>query len=334
MRYKAGLLRFSPPCSWTLCEMLEKPDPDRIFGALFVSAVISAMLFSGTCIQAFYYFQHYRSDKLLTKLFVAMLLVLETLQTIFNTYNVYRFTITSYTGDPFTLLNTDWAVSAEVSQSSIAIFAVHMFYTRRVYYVSHKNVPLVTALFTLVLAHFGMHIATAVKAFQILDSKSAMHLIPYLEATISLAVATDIMIAVSLSFYLHKSRSGAQNTDAMINRLIVHAINNGILTGVFDVLVLTIAAAYPKNMVYIAIYQVISKLYTNSVLATLNSRRSMTHTSEVTRISFGPPSRGSSYMMTAMGRPESGIGKVKKPSPLLSRVITMVLDSLLLSGLV
>ncbi|EEB98957.1 hypothetical protein MPER_01443 [Moniliophthora perniciosa FA553] len=43
-------------------------------------------------------------------------------------------------------------------------------------------------------------------------------------------VAGDVICAVALSYYLHSSRSGIKSTDTRINKLIIHAVNNGLLT--------------------------------------------------------------------------------------------------------
>ncbi|KAF9459321.1 hypothetical protein BDZ94DRAFT_1049304 [Collybia nuda] len=67
-----------------------------------------------------------------------------------------------------------------------------------------------------------------------------------------------------------------KSTDSITNRLIAHIIGNGILTTIVDILVLAFALGD-------------SIIYVNSVLASLNSRRSMTRVGEITRISFVLP---------------------------------------------
>ncbi|EEB97801.1 hypothetical protein MPER_02806, partial [Moniliophthora perniciosa FA553] len=43
---------------------------------------------------------------------------------------------------------------------------------------------------------------------------------------LSSAAAIDIICATALSYYLHSSRSGIQRSDTLINKLIIHSINN------------------------------------------------------------------------------------------------------------
>ncbi|KIJ30920.1 hypothetical protein M422DRAFT_267532 [Sphaerobolus stellatus SS14] len=44
--------------------------------------------------------------------------------------------------------------------------------------------------------------------------------------------ACDILISVSLCYVLHSHRSGTKRTDSLINRMIIYAINRGIVTSI------------------------------------------------------------------------------------------------------
>jgi len=95
--------------------------------------------------------------------------------------------------------------------------------------------------------------------------------------SLSLGVATDMIIAGSLSFYLHTSRSGMESTNTLINKLMVYTINNGILTSVFDIIVLGFVTDV-HNLIFFSIFQVVGNLYTNSMMATLNARHLLSQT--------------------------------------------------------
>ncbi|PPQ94508.1 LOW QUALITY PROTEIN: hypothetical protein CVT25_014162 [Psilocybe cyanescens] len=102
------------------------------------------------------------------------------------------------------------------------------------------------------------------------------------KAILSSAAAIDIVIASTLSYYLHKNRSGIKQrikyygsrTDKIINRLMIYTINNGILTSVLDVVTLSLVIARSKDLIFFAVSQVLATVYSNSLLATLNSRNS------------------------------------------------------------
>lgn len=92
---------------------------------------------------------------------------------------------------------------------------------------------------------------------------------------LALGVFTDILTALTLSYYLRKLKTGYQKADSLVNQLILYAINTGILTSTISVACLISYDLMPKNFVFIGCYFVLSKLYANSLMATLNTRHIM-----------------------------------------------------------
>ncbi|KDR69561.1 hypothetical protein GALMADRAFT_145313 [Galerina marginata CBS 339.88] len=267
-------------------------DLNDTFGALLIGVVLSAGLFGVTCSQVFYYSQNYASDGILIKGAVATLLILEGLHSAFSIHAIYYYTILNYL-NPLALIQATWSAIMTLGISSLIILVVHLFYVRRVYHVSRKNIPLVTLLAALSLGHFGTGIAVTVRAFQLEFFAAFSRSSRIVAASLSLAVATDILTAASLSYYLHTSRSGIERTDTLINKLMAYAINNGILTSLFDIIVLTFDTVEPNNLIFLAIFQVVGNLYTNSMMATLNSRHSLSK--------VNPPAvSGSGYIMNSL----------------------------------
>ncbi|KAL9713609.1 hypothetical protein Ac2012v2_003220 [Leucoagaricus gongylophorus] len=89
-------------------------------------------------------------------------------------------------------------------------------------------------------------------------------------------VATDFLIALSLGYFLNRGRSGILRTDKIINKLIFWSVNIGILTSLTD-FVVVMTSELEDNLVFLAIYQIISNciqtpVYAASMLATLNLR--------------------------------------------------------------
>ncbi|KAJ8692111.1 hypothetical protein PTI98_009451 [Pleurotus ostreatus] len=91
------------------------------------------------------------------------------------------------------------------------------------------------------------------------------------------AMICDIMISVTLVYSLHKNRSGIKTSDAMIDKLIVYFIGISTLSSVFALINLVTWVAMPKNVIFVIFHSVISKLYVNSLLVTLNSRQQFRH---------------------------------------------------------
>jgi len=90
---------------------------------------------------------------------------------------------------------------------------------------------------------------------------------------LGLAVVVDLIIAFTLVYYLHKSRSGFQATDNLVRTLQTYVINSGGLTMICSIAVVATFAAIADNYVFLGLVEIQSKLYANSFLATLNARQ-------------------------------------------------------------
>jgi len=88
-----------------------------------------------------------------------------------------------------------------------------------------------------------------------------------------LGAATDLLIAGTLCTLLNFSRTGFQRSDAIINRLIIFSVNTGLLTSLCALASLISILVAGNTFVYIAFFFCLGRLYTNSLLATLNARK-------------------------------------------------------------
>ncbi|KAK0237743.1 hypothetical protein EDD85DRAFT_555306 [Armillaria nabsnona] len=181
--------------------------------------------------------------------------ILEVLHLAFGSHAIYYYVILHY-GDPAALVEVTWSVSLIIGITSLIALLVYLFYARRIYYLSNHNIPLVAVVVIPSFCRLGI----------------SMFVTGY-RASLALYVVTDLLIALLLCYFLHSSRTGIKRTDTLINRLIVYAIHNGLITSVADIFVIAFNIAYPKNLVYLSVDLIVANLYSNSFLATLNARR-------------------------------------------------------------
>ncbi|KDR71512.1 hypothetical protein GALMADRAFT_102487 [Galerina marginata CBS 339.88] len=99
------------------------------------------------------------------------------------------------------------------------------------------------------------------------------------------AVIADTMVAVSLCILLIKSRTGFKRTDSLVTTLMVFSINTGLLTSISAIACFVTYAIWPQRFIFMGIYFALSKLYVNSLLASLNARSTL---------------RGQSYAMSTI----------------------------------
>ncbi|RXW17156.1 hypothetical protein EST38_g8698 [Candolleomyces aberdarensis] len=244
---------------------------DNTLGAAFVGMTVAAVLHGVSCVQAWYYFTH-QSDRWPIKSLVAAVMFFDTVHQALITHTVYSYTITNW-GNPIILDELIWSLLVEVLFNGLTALLVQSFLTMRVWRLSSRNYLLTGLTALLVIAEFACVIAftglsLGLKTFSRLANLEALSI-----TVNALAAAGDVLIAATLCTILHRSRTGFHRSDTMINKLILFSVNTGFLTSLCAVGSLITIVVAGHTFLYIAFFFCIGRLYTNSLLATLNARK-------------------------------------------------------------
>ncbi|KAJ2914321.1 hypothetical protein MD484_g6095, partial [Candolleomyces efflorescens] len=232
---------------------------------------IAAVLHGVSCVQAWYYFNH-QSDRWPIKSLVAAVMIFDTVHQALITHTVYSYTVTNW-GNPIILDSLVWSLLVEVLFNGLTALLVQSFLTMRVWRLSSHNFLLTGFTGLLVVAEFACVIAftgasLGLKTFSRLANLEALSI-----TVNALAAAGDVLIAATLCTILHRSRTGFHRSDTMINKLILFSVNTGFLTSLCAVGSLISIVVAGHTFLYIAFFFCIGRLYTNSLLATLNARK-------------------------------------------------------------
>ncbi|KIY70896.1 hypothetical protein CYLTODRAFT_160531 [Cylindrobasidium torrendii FP15055 ss-10] len=266
------------PTSAASPAMIVFPALDNTMGALMIGALVSTALWGITCMQTFEYYGSYlKYDNIMFKIMVTIVFICDTLHEVFICHTVYTYMV-SHFGDPVAIGKVEWSILAEVICSGLVAFVVQSFFTYRVWVLSRKKFLLVLPLALLVIAELAVTLAYFSKAvarvkvevytdsFKVRDLSQALN---------AIGAAGDILITVTLIYLLHRSKSGMRKSDAMVNSLILFALNTGLLTSLCALMSLIMILIYPDTFLYIAFFFCLSRLYANSLMATLNARRKL-----------------------------------------------------------
>ncbi|KAJ7206110.1 hypothetical protein GGX14DRAFT_397371 [Mycena pura] len=211
---------------------------DTTLGAIAVCYMLAWGLYGVMSTQTFSYFQKFNvSDSLWLKGLVAVLWLLDTLQLVLIGHVLYYWLITNY-ANPAVLADSVWFLTYRVfvCESSPA-FASHGSYKKPA--VSSGNRILSGIIVLLSFCYFGFEMAVQVRT-----------------------------------------------TDSLVNKLILYAMSTGLLTSCLvghDLrtplkffgewfMTKTQFLTMPNNLIHISFNIVVGKLYTNSLLASLNFR--------------------------------------------------------------
>ncbi|KAJ6524057.1 hypothetical protein B0H10DRAFT_354051 [Mycena sp. CBHHK59/15] len=246
------------------------------YGAYLIGAIAAAILYGIILLQVVFYFDRYPKDKFMIKALVVTLLLLDTMTLITETHGLYHYLIVNF-GNFEVLLVQVWSVQVEALIAYTIMLITQAFFISRIWELGGRKVIIPVILTCFMFGAFGTAMAIVTKVFLFKFWSSS--LLPYMRALVAanktLETAADALITASLCYYLHRGRTGLKQTNSMINRLMVFAINRGAITTFLQLCYLIAFEAKADSMAWVAIHVAISKVYTNSVLATLNSRNAI-----------------------------------------------------------
>ncbi|KAI5118226.1 hypothetical protein M0805_000722 [Coniferiporia weirii] len=248
---------------------------DNTMGALFLGVIFSMALWGAGTVQMYYYYNTYHAkDEIWIKLLVFVVWVLDTAHQGLITQSCYVYLVTQY-GNAEYLAVLERSLMVMVIVTAAICFIVQTFFTVRIWRLSQKNIFITAFVFVFVLAQLIstlVYFGTAIHFTQFVQLLGIRNLTRSINVVNAMA---DAAIAGALVFLLQNSRTGFRHSESVINRLILFTVNTGLLTGMTAVVCLAMNLAFPTTFLYILFYLMTSRLYMNSLLATLNSRKSV-----------------------------------------------------------
>ncbi|KAF8599118.1 hypothetical protein BDV93DRAFT_526302 [Ceratobasidium sp. AG-I] len=253
---------------------------DTTFGATYIGVVIATFLYGILTLQTYTYWIRYIHDSTFDRLFVVALWIADTLQLIFICHMQYHYSITNY-ANPAALQYNNWSFNMEVGLTAIITFMVQAFFARRAFFFTKRigsritttrRTQIMGAVIGLTtFTGLGFGLASFVMTFILGKFEKFIEYRWLVGGWLGAAAACDIMIVYMLSTALMTQRTGFGRTDMLIDKLMRYTINTGLLTSIIATVDL-IAFCTMNNLVHLAFNFVLGKLYTNTLLATLNAR--------------------------------------------------------------
>ncbi|KAJ8488804.1 hypothetical protein ONZ45_g13815 [Pleurotus djamor] len=235
---------------------------------LVIGTILACPLYGITIAQSVWYYQNYPKDSVYMKGFIAVLLLIDGAQTV----GLADGPSSSRNGS--SIETSSRGMFLDLYFLTFIVVLAHFAYTYRVWTLSDKNLITTSVLVLLTVTRFAVSLALDItmqirnNAFQIHDSTgNGIGL-----AEMSVAVVCDLLIAASMAYYLRRRRSGSPRTVSLVDRLIMHVIGIGLLTSLFVVIILIVWILHPHDLIFMVFHSIMSKLYVNSFLVTLNAR--------------------------------------------------------------
>ncbi|KAJ6629218.1 hypothetical protein B0H10DRAFT_1988587, partial [Mycena sp. CBHHK59/15] len=227
---------------------------------------VATSIYGISVLQVYLYYRNYPTDRVTWKFTVALLFVLDTLTTIFAGHALYSFYVLNFGKDPSINLAVPWSFSTEKLLVTLTTFVAQCFYANAVWKVTVNKIITASVAF-LALASLSLGIVTTVELFTIQRVIGTRNFSIISGLVQGLAALNDVIIAVSMCYHLYHNRSG--------------------LPSIVQILFLVTNVAIPGSSYWQPFHQAVGKLYVNSVLATLNVRKTFQQKSEV-QLGTGP----------------------------------------------
>ncbi|KAK0193788.1 hypothetical protein F5146DRAFT_401440 [Armillaria mellea] len=255
---------------------MEAIDITNTFGAMFIGALVTMVIYGITTLQTYFYFMTYPQDSPGIKSFVGLIWSLDTIHIVFMCHTMHYYLIAGF-GNPAHLVEGTWSLFSSIMVNVIIASLVQCFFAQRIHELCPKPYKrwMTSVIGSMVFAHlcFGLETVGQFfvrKEFSRLKEVNYVAVLPFGIT----AILSDLLIALGLCFLLRRSRTNSPNTDYLIKILVRYAITRCLLTSLIAVVEVILAPTFYS----FAIDFVIGKLWSNSMLASLNSRRSLRDT--------------------------------------------------------
>ncbi|KAI0767047.1 hypothetical protein C8Q74DRAFT_1369905 [Fomes fomentarius] len=259
--------------------------------------------------QVYHYYTTYPGDRRWLKILVAVVMVLETVVTMCCTEICYFYAVSNFdhperlarvtcecTRNNDGLHPSDPIAEIVAVAGSTTVVVSQFFFLHRVYILSDLQADFVSLLlFTRIVLktillllesspainddfelgpQFKSRTVTAVDCLRLERWEQVFKRLWLLSIHNAASAVTDMYTTGVLIHELRRSRTGLPSTDSLITILIKYSVNTGLVTGIYNIVsfVFTLTA---HNLIHFGIIIVGIKLYSNALLAALNSRSSI-----------------------------------------------------------
>ncbi|KAI9567809.1 hypothetical protein HD554DRAFT_835997 [Boletus coccyginus] len=262
-------------------------NANNTLGALLVGALFASAFWGVTSVQTYLYYQRYPNDRLLLKLIVAALWILDTFDACLTSHIVYHYLVTNYM-NPSSIAIPVWSMIIHTTVTTVTDVIIRRMFSQRVWGLSDRNIILTSIVWVMSLWDLIVGFIITVKAFQLVSWMQLDIIAPWLYASFVTSFIADLYLTVVLCYYLFRTKTGYrfQRTDALVNILIAYIITTGLLPSVSAILGTTLFSVMPTNFIFMAFYFNLAKLYINSYLAMLNARQGLRESDRCVPISL------------------------------------------------
>jgi hypothetical protein len=279
------------------------------YGALLLGCFIAVALSGIVTVQTYVYYKVYPTDQPRIKCLVAFVWFLDFLHTNFICAAVWHFLISDF-GKPESIKVIPWTIALSIATTAVLTLCVHFFFAHRIFMFSKRNWFITGPI--LVIAVLRLCAASTTTGallhyHNFTDFKKKFRWVFTLG--LSLSSGVDVIITAALCYFLKTTRTESSRLNRVIDSLILYTFETGSLTCIATISSMIFWLAAPSNLIFMGLHFGIGKLYANSLLVTLNTRKQLRRGRSVK----GPADGETILPVTFLGGPGGGDSHKRGP---------------------
>ncbi|KAJ7286422.1 hypothetical protein C8J57DRAFT_663598 [Mycena rebaudengoi] len=249
------------------------PDIAKLTAPLIIGVLLATFLFGILTVQFYFYHLSFPRDAKGVKWLVYLVYLLDLASTTMCFADAYHWFAVGY-GNLFYLDDIYLsAIDTPMLGAFLAAIA-QCYYCYRIWTINRSTLPICIFVVLLALAQVASGIYGAVAAHQVLKfSKAGANLRPTVWLLNIGAAVADVVVAVTMTTLLTRSRTHHAPTKFMIKRIIELTVETNLLSSTFAVLTVILLVGAPGTNYFTAPSIILGKIYSNSLLLMLNNRK-------------------------------------------------------------
>ncbi|KAH8984046.1 hypothetical protein EDB92DRAFT_2036814 [Lactarius akahatsu] len=239
------------------------PEVTKVAAPLLFGCLFNWALYGVLCVQIYVYSYNFPKDPRSVKFLAYFIFVLETVQTALTGADIYYWFVTGF-GNVERLGNSHFTPVDAPIMTAVSSLTVQGYFCYRIWMLMNRRswICWIIAVNAVIQAAAEMWLSiTSLMAEKYVVSKTGVYL-----WSIPSAIA-DILIAVAMTLLLRRASSKFSNF--VLIRVIRLTVETNTLTAVAT---LVLYVAFPNKLYYVYTADVLGKLYSNTLLVSLNNR--------------------------------------------------------------
>ncbi|KAF8158395.1 hypothetical protein B0H34DRAFT_454205 [Crassisporium funariophilum] len=231
--------------------------PHATIGVLFIGLGVASVIYGITCLQMVQYFRRFWGDYQIVKLGVALVWILETVNTCLAMHAVLHYMIIHRTTG-LSVTFPPWTLPLQAASNAAIAGVIYGLFSWRIWILSERNWILIAFIAFVGFAQFAAGCAVTILALGgfpgYMRYRRTTTLISF-----ALTAFTDVIISACLCYYLQIRKTGNAVTGSLLNRVMILTINNGILSSAIATTGVISAIVAPRSLFPFAMCFVLGK---------------------------------------------------------------------------